>query len=63
MLIVLYYSMFVYLTWKNLAGKELKAMLEYKKAELMVEKMKVYGVDPHIVFESTGTAVLQKKSY
>tara|TARA_Y100001949_G_C15668257_1_gene192742 strand:- start:67 stop:234 length:168 start_codon:yes stop_codon:yes gene_type:complete len=55
--------MFVYLTWKNLAGKELKAMLEYKKAELMVEKMKVYGVDPHIVFESTGTAVLQKKSY
>ena len=39
--------MFVYLTWNNLEGRELKTMLEYKKAELMAEKMKVYGVDPH----------------
>ena len=45
--------MFVYLTWKNLEGKELTTMLEYKKAELMVEKMKTHGVNPHIIFEST----------
>tara|TARA_R100001530_G_scaffold53778_1_gene39723 strand:- start:1051 stop:1203 length:153 start_codon:yes stop_codon:yes gene_type:complete len=45
--------MFVYLTWKNLEGRELKTMLEYKKAEIMVEKMKTFGVEPHITFEGS----------
>ena len=53
MLTYLYDSMFVYLTWKNLEGKELKTMLEYKKAEIMIEKMKTCGVESHITFEPT----------
>jgi hypothetical protein len=44
--------MFVYLTWNNLEGKELKTMLEYKKAEIMVEKMKTHGVSARILLES-----------
>ena len=44
--------MFVYLTWKNLKGKELKTMLEYKKAEIMIEEMKNRGVESHVIFES-----------
>ena len=45
-------SMFVYLIW-NKNGKDLKTMLEYKKALLMEEVMSKLGVSPHIVFEST----------
>ncbi len=55
MLISPYNSMFVYLTWKNLDGKELKTMLEYKKARQMEEKMKTYGVKPYISFEPTSS--------
>ena len=47
-----YNSMFVYLTWKNLKGKELKTMLEYKKAEVIIEGMLKRGVEPHLIFES-----------
>ena len=46
------YFMFVYLTWKNLKGKELKTMLEYKKAEVIIEGMLKRGVEPHLIFES-----------
>jgi len=45
-------SMFVYLIW-NKNGKDLKTMLEYKKALDMEEQMNKLGVSPHIVFEST----------
>ena len=45
-------SMFVYLIW-NKNGKDLKTMLEYKKALDMEEQMTKLGVKPHIVFEST----------
>ena len=55
MLTYLYTPMFVYLTWKNIEGKELKTMLEYKKAELMVEEMKTRGVQPSITFEPTSS--------
>jgi len=62
MLIVIYHSMFVYLAWKNLDGKELKAMLEYKKAEKVMEKMRTFGVNPHMIFESvTPKTLLQEK--
>ena len=44
--------MFVYLIW-NKNGKDLKTVLEYKKALLMEEEMSKLGVVPHIVFEST----------
>ena len=44
--------MFVYLTWNNLEGKELKTMLEYKKAEVIIEGMLKRGVEPHLIFES-----------
>lgn len=56
--------MFVYLTWNNLEGKELKTMLEYKKAEIMVEKMKTHGVMSRISFESTSSpaTLFPKKS-
>ena len=47
--------MFVYLTWNNLEGKELKTMLEYKKARQMEEKMRTCGVKPYISFESTSS--------
>jgi len=53
MLTNLYNSMFVYLTWNNLEGKELRTMLEYKKAEIIAEKMKGHGVDSHMTFEPT----------
>ena len=45
-------SMFVYLIW-NKNGKDLKTMLEYKKALHIGEEMTKLGVNPHIVFEST----------
>ena len=45
-------SMFVYLMW-NKNGKDLKTMLEYKKALQMEEIMTKLGVSPHIIFEST----------
>ena len=44
--------MFVYLIW-NKNGKDLKTMLEHKKALLMEETMTKLGVTPHIIFEST----------
>ena len=44
--------MFVYLIW-NKNGKDLKTMLEYKKALLMEETMTKLGVTPHIIFEAT----------
>jgi len=44
--------MFVYLIW-NKNGKDLKTMLEYKKALHIGEEMTKLGVKPHIVFEST----------
>jgi len=44
--------MFVYLIW-NKNGKDLKTMLEYKKALQMELAMTKLGVNPHIVFEST----------
>jgi len=44
-------SMFVYLTW-NRNGKELKTMLEYHKAEIMLTQLEKLKVDPHIIFES-----------
>ena len=44
--------MFVYLIW-NKNGKDLKTMLEYKKALQMEETMTKLGVSPHIVFESS----------
>ena len=44
--------MFVYIIW-NKNGKDLKAMLEYKKALQMEEVMIKLGVNPHIVFESS----------
>ena len=54
--------MFVYLAWKNLDGKELKAMLEYKKAEKVMEKMRTFVVNPHMIFESvTPKTLLQEK--
>ena len=53
MLIVIYHSMFVYLAWKNLDGKELKSMLEYKKAEKMAKIMIDRGITPQIIFEPT----------
>ena len=61
MLTFLYTSMFVYLTWNNLEGKELKTMLEYKKAEIMAEKMKTLGVEPHMTFEPAGKNPIQEK--
>jgi len=45
-------SMFVYLTW-NKNGKDLKTMLEYKKALDMEEQMIKLGISPQIIFEST----------
>ena len=44
--------MFVYLIW-NKNGRDLKTVLEYKKALQMEETMTKLGVNPHIVFEST----------
>ena len=45
-------SMFVYLTWKR-NGKELKTVLEYKKAEVFFKELEKLKVEPHIVFESS----------
>ena len=56
--------MFVYLAWKNLDGKELKSMLEYKKAEQMIRLMKDICINPHIIFEPTSVTpktLLQEK--
>ena len=62
MLIVIYHSMFVYILWKNLKGKELKSMLEYKKAEKMAKIMIDRGITPQIIFESvTPKTLLQEK--
>ena len=61
MLTYLYDSMFVYLTWNNLEGKELKTMLEYKKAEIMAEKMKTRGVESHMTFEPVGKTLFREK--
>ena len=64
MLTYLYDSMFVYLTWNNLEGKELKTMLEYKKAEKMIRLMKDRCINPHIIFEPTSVTpktLLQEK--
>ena len=44
-------SMFVYLTWKR-NGKELKTMLEYRKAQIIYKEMEKLKVDPHIIFEA-----------
>ena len=44
--------MFVYLIW-NKNGKDLKTMLEYKKALKMEVVMTKLGVNPYIVFESS----------
>ena len=44
--------MFVYLTWKNLEGKELKTMLEYHKAEIIYKQLEKLKVNPHIIFEA-----------
>jgi len=44
--------MFVYLIW-NKNGKDLKTMLEYKKALHIGEEMTKLGVKSQIVFEST----------
>jgi len=44
-------SMFVYLTWKK-NGREMKTMLEYRKAVNMCKKMEELKVDPHIIFEA-----------
>jgi hypothetical protein len=53
--------MFVYLTWNNLEGKELKTMLEYKKAEIIAEKMKTRGVESHMTFEPAGKTLFREK--
>ena len=44
-------SMFVYLTWKR-NGKELKTMLEYRKAEIFYKELEKLKVNPHIIFEA-----------
>ena len=44
-------SMFVYLTWKR-NGKELKTMLEYRKAQIVYKEMEKLKVEPHIIFEA-----------
>ena len=44
-------SMFVYLTWKR-NGKELKTMLEYRKAEIFYKELERLKVNPHIIFEA-----------
>ena len=44
--------MFVYLIW-NKNGKDLKTMLEYKKALHIGEEMTKLGVKSQIVFESS----------
>lgn len=45
-------SMFVYLTWKK-NGREMKTMLEYRKAQIIYKEMEKLQVDPHIVFEAS----------
>ena len=44
--------MFVYLTWKN-NGKELKTMVDFKKASMFTEQLSKLGLDPQVIFEST----------
>ena len=44
-------SMFVYLTW-NKNGKQMKTMLEYRKAVNMCKEMEKLKVEPHIIFEA-----------
>ena len=61
MLIVIYHSMFVYIAWKNFDGKELKSMLEYKKAEKVAKIMIDRGINPQIIFESVTPKTLLHK--
>ena len=43
--------MFVYLTWKNKKGEDLKALFSEDKALLIAEQMKKYGVDVSVIPE------------
>jgi hypothetical protein len=44
--------MFVYLTWES-NGKELKTMVDFKKATVFTEQLSKLGLKPQVIFEST----------
>ena len=54
-------SMFVYLTWKN-NGKELKTMIDFKKASLFTEQLSKLGLQPQVIFESSSAPIVLAKN-
>ena len=54
--------MFVYLTWKN-NGKELKTMIDFKKASLFTEQLSSkLGLQPEVIFESSSAPIVLAKN-
>ena len=42
-------SMFIYITWKNKGGKELKTMVDHTKVQTFISAMLERGVEPEVL--------------
>jgi len=40
--------MFIYITWKNKGGKELKTMVDHSKVQTFISAMVERGVEPEV---------------
>ena len=54
--------MFVYLTWKNNKGKELKTMVDFRKVSVFTEQLSKLGLQPQVIFESSSEPIVLAKN-
>ncbi|MBF85087.1 MAG: hypothetical protein CL489_11555 [Acidobacteria bacterium] len=55
-------SMFIYITWKNKDGKDLKTMVDHTKVDTFLVAMIEHGVEPAIDIPELDEEALQKQS-
>ena len=54
--------MFIYITWKNKDGKDLKTMVDHNKVDTFLVAMIEHGVEPAIDIPELDEEALQKQS-
>jgi len=56
------HSMFIYITWKNKDGKDLKTMVDHTKVDTFLVAMIEHGVEPAVDIPELDEEALQKQS-
>ena len=54
--------MFIYITWKNKDGKDLKTMVDHTKVETFLVAMIEHGVEPALDIPELDKETLQKQT-